>query len=175
MNKSEVYEWIKAIVIAVIIAIIIKAFVFDTTYVKGYSMYSTLHEGDRLFTNKIGYQFNSPKREDIVIFKAPDDPSKDYIKRVIGISGDTVEIREGRVFLNGNILNENYLGDKSYTDSYVENKWTVPKGHIFVLGDNRGKGASKDSRYFGFVNEDLIKGKAFFRYFPFDNRFGTLH
>lgn len=172
--KKEVYEWIKSIALAVVIAVLIKTFIFNTTYVLGSSMYPTLHERDRLFTNKIVYTFNTPKHEDIVVLKAPDNPEKDYIKRVIGIEGDLVEIKEGKVYLNGDLLREDYLEDDAYTYTYDQNAWKVPKGHVFVLGDNRHKSASKDSRYFGCIKVSTIKGKASFRYFPFDGRVGTL-
>ncbi|MFS8541409.1 MAG: signal peptidase I, partial [Tissierellales bacterium] len=91
-NNSEAIEWIKSILLAIIIAVFIKTFLFNTTYVLGNSMYPTLHERDRLFANKIPLYFSGPERGDIVILKAPDDPDKDYIKRVIAIGGDTVAI-----------------------------------------------------------------------------------
>lgn len=171
--KKEIKEWIKSIAIAVIIAFVIKMFIFDTTYVVGSSMYPTLHNEDRLFTNKIGYFIDAPKRGDIVIIKAPDDPQKDYIKRVVGISGDEVEVKNGHVYVNGKVSIENYTqkGIKTHGDIAIK----VPEGQIFVMGDNRELNASKDSRYFGTVSIDSIKGKAIFRYFPFDNRFGKLN
>ncbi|WP_425446127.1 signal peptidase I [Dethiothermospora halolimnae] len=175
MKKKEIFEWLKSIAIAVIIAVIIKAFVFNTTYVLGYSMYPTLHDKDRLFTNKIGYRFGEPDRGDIVVLKAPDDPEKDYIKRVIGIAGDRVEIYDGKVYLNGKILKEDYLTGDTYTNTYGRSHWKIPDGHVFVLGDNRSKGASKDSRHLGFIPVSSIKGKAIFRYFPFNDDFGNLY
>ncbi|RKD34752.1 signal peptidase I [Thermohalobacter berrensis] len=171
--KKEIYEWIKSIGLAVIIAILIKTFIFNSTYVLGSSMYPTLHEKDRLFTNKVVYFFNEPQRGDIVVLKAPDDPEKDYIKRVIAIEGDLIAIKNGKVYVNNKLLKEEYIREGSYT--YGNIKLKVPQGHVFVLGDNRERGASKDSRYFGPVPIDLIKGKASFRYFPFDNRFGFLY
>jgi len=173
--RKEVFEWLKSIAFAVIIAILIKTFLFNTTYVLGYSMYPTLHERDRLFTNKIIYKISSPKRGDIVVLKAPDDPTKDYIKRVIGIEGDTVEIIDGKVYVNGEQYIEDYISEDAYTYSYENSVWKVEKGYVFVLGDNRNKGASKDSRYLGLIPIDSIKGKAVYRYFPFDSRFGSLY
>lgn len=172
--KSETMEWVKSIFFAVIVAILIKTFIFNTTYVLGSSMYPTLHEKDRLFTNKISLYFSNPDRSDIVILKAPDNPSKDYIKRVIALAGDTVEIKDGKVYLNGEILEEDYIAENAYTHTYDEDTWLVPKGYVFVLGDNREEGASKDSRYFGCIPVESIKGKANFRYFPFGDRFGKL-
>lgn len=173
-SKKEVIEWVKSIALAVVIALIIKTFIFNTTYVLGNSMFPTLHERDRLFTNKISLYFSEPRRGDIVVLKAPDDPDKDYIKRVIGVGGDTVEIKDGKVYVNGKVLNEKYIVKGLYTHVYELNYWEVPDGYLFVLGDNREEGASKDSRYFGCIPVSSIKGKANFRYFPFDKRFGQL-
>ncbi|WP_077367997.1 signal peptidase I [Anaerosalibacter sp. Marseille-P3206] len=172
--KNEVVEWIKSIALAVVVAILIKTFIFNTTYVLGSSMYPTLFEKDRLFTNKVTLYFSEPNVGDIVVLKAPDNPNKDYIKRVIGLPGDTVEIIDGKVYLNGEVLDEYYLEEGAYTHTYDESKWVVPEDYVFVLGDNRGEGASKDSRYFGCIPISSIKGKANFRYFPFDSRFGVL-
>lgn len=173
-EKSESVEWVKSIVTAIIIAVIIKTFIFNTTYVLGNSMYPTLHEKDRLFANKISLYFSSPSKGDIVIIEAPDSPKKDYIKRVIGVAGDIVEIKSGEVYVNENLLEEDYIDKDSYTHIYEEGFWQVPQGSIFVLGDNRNQGASKDSRYFGYISEKSVKGVAGFRYFPFDNRFGKI-
>lgn len=170
--KSETLDWIKSIALAIIIALIIRTFIFNTTYVKGQSMEPTLSEGDRLFTNRIVYVVSEPKRNDIVILNAPDDPSKDYIKRVIAIEGDTIVIKDGKVYLNNKELTEKYLHEDAYT--YQDLELIVPEGEVFVLGDNRSKGASKDGRYFGTIPIKLIIGKANFRYYPFDSRFGTL-
>lgn len=172
--KKEAIEWIKSILLAIVIAVVIKTFIFNTTYVLGNSMYPTLHERDRLFANKIPLYFSGPDRGDIVVLEAPDAPNKDYIKRVIGIGGDTVAIIDGKVYLNGKILEEDYIEEDSYTHVYSENYWEIPEGYVFVLGDNREEGASKDSRYFGCIPLDSIKGIANFRYFPFNDRFGKI-
>ena len=172
--KSEVMEWIKSILLAVVIAVLIKTFIFNTTYVLGNSMYPTLHERDRLLANKIPLYFSGPKRGEIVVIKAPDAENKDYIKRVIGIGGDTVAIIDGKVYLNGRLLQEDYIEKGAYTHVYEDNYWEVPEGYIFVLGDNREEGASKDSGYFGCVPVENVKGIASFRYFPFDYRFGKI-
>lgn len=172
--KTEAIEWIKSILAAIVIAVLIKTFVFNTTYVLGNSMYPTLHERDRLFASKISLYFTGPSRGDVVVIEAPDDPDKDYIKRIIGIEGDLVEIIDGKVYLNNAVLEEPYLDKDAYTHAYDQTSWTVPKGHVFVLGDNRHEGASKDSRYFGCVSEDTVKGIAGFRYFPINGRFGKI-
>lgn len=173
-EKSDVMDWIKSISFAIIIAVFIKTFLFNSTYVLGNSMYPTLEEKDRLFSVKISLLFDGPKRGDIVIIEAPDNPKKDYIKRVIGVEGDLVEIIEGRVYLNKKLLQEDYIKEDSYTHIYNEDTWEVPQNRIFVLGDNREKDASKDSRSFGTVNVKSVKGITGFRYFPINDRFGSL-
>lgn len=173
-SKSEALEWIKSIAIAVVVAFFIKTFIFNSTYVLGNSMHPTLHEKDRLFAVKVPLYFSGPDRGDIVVLEAPDDPNKDYIKRIIGIGGDRVEIKNGRVYLNDQLLEEEYIEEDSYTHVYKIDTWTVPEGQVFVLGDNRNEGASKDSRYFGCVSLDLIKGITGFRYYPFNNGFGKI-
>ncbi len=172
--KNETIEWIKSIITAVVIAILIKTFIFNTTYVLGNSMFPTLHEKDRLFANKVSLYFSGPARGDIVVLEAPDEVKKDYIKRVIGIEGDIVEIKDGQVYLNGEVLEEAYLDDDAYTHIYDESYWEIPKDSLFVLGDNRNPGASKDSRVFGYVSASTIKGVTGFRYFPINDRFGKV-
>lgn len=169
--RHELLDWLRSIALAVVIALIIKTLIFNTTYVIGNSMYPTLHEKDRLITNKVLYLFSEPKRGDIIILKAPDDPKKDYIKRIIAIEGDNVKIEDGKVYVNNELLDEEYIekGIKTYHNVNL----VVPKGEVFVLGDNRRRGASKDSRYFGTIPVKNIKGKANFRYFPF-SKFGYL-
>ncbi|WMM23517.1 signal peptidase I [Tissierella sp. MB52-C2] len=173
--KNETIEWIKSIATAVVIAILIKTFIFNTTYVLGNSMYPTLHEKDRLFANKVSLYFHGPSRGDVIVLKAPDAPDKDYIKRVIGVAGDVVEIKDGEVYVNGDMLEESYISSDAYTHVYDDkNIWEVPEGSVFVLGDNRDEGASKDSRYFGCISTKSIKGITGFRYFPIDTRFGKI-
>ena len=171
--KKEIIEWTKCILVSVIIALLVKTFVFNSTKVVGSSMYPTLEENDRLFSNKVVYYIGEPEREDIVIIKAPDDPDKDYIKRVIGVAGDTVEVRDGLVYLNGEEIQEDYIEEGSFTETHIDDSWKVPDDYLFVLGDNRAPGASKDSRSFGIVEKKSVKGKASLRYFPFD-RISTL-
>lgn len=173
-EKDETMEWIKSIVAAIVIAVLIKTFIFNTTYVLGNSMFPTLHEKDRLFANKVTLFFSGPSRGDIVVLEAPDEVKKDYIKRIIAIEGDTVEIKDGKVYLNGEELEEPYIENELYTHTYDDSYWEVPEGGLFVLGDNREPGASKDSRVFGNVSADSIKGITGFRYFPINNRFGKV-
>lgn len=172
--KNEAVEWIKSIVIAVAVALFIKTFIFNSTYVLGNSMYPTLHEKDRLFALKLPLYFSGPDRGDIVVLEAPDDPNKDYIKRVIGIEGDKVQIKDGKVYLNDELLVEDYIEEGAYTSIYNIDTWIVPEGQVFVLGDNRDEGASKDSRYFGCIPLRLVKGITEFRYYPFNEGFGKI-
>lgn len=173
-EKSEAMEWVKSILAAIAIALIIKSFVFNTTYVLGNSMYPTLHEKDRLFAIKVPLYFHGPERGDVIVLEAPDSPGKDYIKRVVGISGDKIQILEGKVYVNEELIDEDYLEGDEYTHTYQENIWIVPEGDVFVLGDNRAEGASKDSRYFGTISLDKVKGVTEFRYYPIDDRFGRI-
>lgn len=173
-TKIEAKEWIRSILTAVVIAFLIKTFIFNTTYVLGNSMSPTLHEKDRLVAIKVPLYFSGPNRGDVVVLEAPDDASKDYIKRVIGIEGDRVEISNGKVYLNGEELYEDYIEESAYTHIYLESSWIVGEGEVFLLGDNRLEGASKDSRYFGCVKIETLKGITGFRYFPFDSRFGKI-
>lgn len=131
-------------------------------------MNPTLNENDKLFTNKIEYIISDPEKRDVVILKAPDNLKDDYVKRVVALEGDTVQITDGQVYVNGQKLEEDYIEKNSYTDAHDVNAWKVPKDYVFVLGDNREFRASKDSRSFGAIPEKLIKGKVSFRYFPFD-------
>lgn len=174
LEESELMEWIKSILIAVVIAVFIKTFIFNTTYVLGNSMHPTLHEKDRLFANKLSLYFSGPKRGDIVLLDAPDTEDKKYIKRVIGIEGDEIEIKDGLVYLNGSLLEEDYIEDGVYTHIYNEHMWRVPEDHIFVLGDNREAGASKDSRSFNSIPKNSLKGIAKFRFYPFGENFGII-
>lgn len=174
-SSGEVLEWIKSIAIAVVVAVLIKTFIFNSTYVLGNSMHPTLHEKDRLFAVKVPLYFAGPSRGDVVVIPAPDDKDKDYIKRIIGIEGDTIRIANGQVYLNGEILEEKYIDSGSYTQTYEFDTWEVPEGQVFVLGDNRADGASKDSRIFGTVPMGTIKGITGFRYFPIDDRFGKIN
>lgn len=173
--KAEALDWGKSILIAIIIGLFIKTFIFNTTYVDGNSMNPTLINGDRLVTAKIVYYLSEPEVGDIVVLNAPDKDNVDYIKRVMGIAGDNILIKDGVVYRNDKIVDEKYIGDIEYTyGEYFEGETiTIPEGQIFVVGDNRIRGASKDGRYFGPVDISLIKSKAVFRYYPF-KQFGGL-
>ena len=162
---EEIKDWVVSIVIAVVLAMIIRTFVVELYLVDGPSMRPTLQHAQRLVVNKFIYHFRAPEKGEVLIFRYPKDPSRDFIKRVIDVPGDTIEIKDGNVFVNGELQNEDYILSKCRGD-YP--KSTIPEGHIFVMGDNRNN--SEDSRFpdVGFVPFDLIKGKAMLVFWPLD-------
>lgn len=175
-QKNEVWEWIKALLIAVALAFVIRYFFFAPIVVDGYSMMPTLHDQDRMIVNKFSYQLGKPDRFDIIVFKAPE--GKDYIKRVIGLPGDTVEYKNDTLYINGEKYEEPYLENykegivggtltNSFTLEDVIDQKTVPEGHVFVLGDNRR--VSKDSRHIGPVSFDMILGETSLVYWPIED------
>lgn len=163
---EEIKDWVISIVIAVVLALFIRYFIVELYLVEGPSMQPTLISHERLVVNKFIYRFREPEKGEILVFRYPKDPSRDFIKRVIAVAGDTIEIKDGRVFVNQQLLNEPYILDKT-RGSYPLS--TVPEGHIFVMGDNRNN--SEDSRFrdVGFVPLDLIKGKAMMVFWPLGN------
>jgi len=174
--KSNKREWFETIFI-IIIMIVIKIFILDITYVSGQSMSPTIEDGDSLLLKKYESILNIEEynRGDIIVFESPLDKEgkpflkKMFVKRVIGLPGDKINISEGKVFVNNESIDEVYIENDSFTDSlYYGDNYIVPEGEIFVIGDNRGPGASNDSRSFASISLESIKGKAVFRIFPFD-------
>ena len=167
---EEIKDWIVSIAIAVVLAFFIRYFIVELYLVDGPSMRPTLQSAERLVVNKFIYRFRPPERGEILVFRYPRDPSRDFIKRVIAVPGDTIEIRDGRVYVNAALLNEPYILSKTRGNYPLA---TVPEGHIFVMGDNRNN--SEDSRFadVGFVPFDLIKGKAMLVFWPV-SQFKTL-
>lgn len=164
-----ILDWFKTIAIAIVIAGVIKWLFIDATRVSGSSMLNTLHQEDMLLVNKIGKRFHDFKRGNIVILKAPDYENRLYVKRIIGEPGDTVEIIDETVYVNGNPLKEEYTS-VDYTLPVTEaSEWHLTDDQYFVMGDNRLEGASNDSRAFGPVPKDQIVGHAFFRFYPFSD------
>lgn len=168
-DEDGVLEWIKSIVIALAIAALIKWLFFDATRVAGNSMLNTLHDGDMLFMNKIGKHFHDYERGDIVILNAPDYPNRLYVKRVVGVPGDTVTLKDEKVYLNGEELNEPYTSVDYTLQTSDTYEWYLLDNQYFLLGDNRAEGASNDSRNYGPVEKDEIVGHAFFRFYPFSD------
>ncbi|HNP89626.1 MAG: Signal peptidase IB [Microgenomates group bacterium ADurb.Bin219] len=171
---------IQTIVLALSVFIIIYLFLVQPHQVKGSSMYPNFHDGEFILTNKVSYRLGSPKRGDVIIFKAPaGEPCAEieceYIKRIIGLPGDRVKVQGGSVFINGSKLNESYLANGIYVSpgSYLlENlEKEIPENEYLALGDNRSQ--SRDGREFGPISKEDIIGKAWVRYWPF-NRFGAI-
>ncbi|MFC5404536.1 signal peptidase I [Cohnella soli] len=159
--RKELWDWTRALVVAAAIVLLLQAYVFQLSTVKKISMEPTLHENEWLFVNKISLEFGSVKRGDIVVLKDPSDgpEHKDYlVKRVIGMPGDTLEIRAGELYLNGELTVEPYTDVKIEDGDYGPT--TVSPGHYFVMGDNRHERASRDSRAFNEVPKSMIKGRA---------------
>ena len=163
---EEAKDWVISIVAAVVMALLIRTFIVELYIVDGPSMRPTLQHEERLVVNKFIYKLRNPEKGEILIFKYPRDTSRDFIKRVIAVGGDTIEIKEGRVYVNDQMLKEDYILEKTRTE-YP--KVTIPEGTVFVMGDNRNN--SDDSRFadVGFVPLDLIKGKAVVVFWPLDN------
>ncbi|WP_053956580.1 signal peptidase I [Inediibacterium massiliense] len=166
--KKEILEWIKTIVVSVVIALVITTFI-RPTLVKGESMYPTLHEYDYLIINKIPYMMHNPEKGDIVVFQShlltEDGKEKDLIKRVIGVEGDQIKVKDGDVFVNGQKLDESYInGD--YTSGEIDMK--VPKDMVFVMGDNRLNSLDSRDESVGPVDIHTIRGKVLVRLYPFN-------
>ncbi len=157
----EVKEWTRCIVLAVIIAVFIRLFLFEVFLVEGSSMYPTLQNHERLIVNKATYFFNEPGKGDIIVFKF--SPQRDFIKRVIAVEGDVVEISDGRLFVNDILLDEPYL-ENYYMTNF--GPVTIPEGHIFVLGDNRGNSMDSRDPAVGYVSVERVKGKAVVVFWP---------
>lgn len=188
----ETLKWIFVVIISIIIALVLRAFVFEWVVVQGPSMENTLYNQQVLFVNKMRYNFGPPKRGEIVIFEVtegsidyipvlkdipivssllPPKDEIDYIKRIIGLPGDDIDIISGSVYVNGIKHKETYAKGSTEEKSF-ELPCTVPENKVFVMGDNRVN--SNDSRQFGFVDIDKIKGKAALRIRPL-KEFGSIY
>jgi signal peptidase I len=159
---------IQVIIFAVSIFLFVYLLILQPHKINGESMESNFHNGEYILTEKVTYDFNKPKRGDVIVFKAPPDGHDEYIKRIIGLPGDTVKIENCKVYLNGTALLENYLpanlctGPGTFATEGAT--LTVPADNYFVLGDNRPH--SLDGRYFGFIGKDKFTGKAWIIYWP---------
>lgn len=161
---SEAFSLFKIVAFAAIFALIFTNFIVINAEVPSGSMRDTIWEGDRLFGFRLAYKFSDPKRGDIIIFKFPDDESQNYVKRIIGLPNDIVQIKGGRVYINGEELDEPYIKDYIFDDGETYT-YIVPEGCYFMLGDNRNN--SKDSRYWvnTFVKKEKIIAKVMIRYY----------
>lgn len=179
--KSEIKEWGESIIIALILALIIRTFLFQAFKIPSGSMIPTFEIGDRIFVNKMVYGakvpftglrlpgIGAPKRGDIIVFVSPETPDKDFIKRLIAVEGETVQIKDGNIYINGKMIES----PMSIRSNYYYNRGsygkegepiTVPKGYYYGLGDNSAN--SRDSRYWGFIPKKNLIGKAVLVYWP---------
>ncbi len=157
--------WLRDLVVSLAISAFIIIFLYQPVKVEGTSMMPSLDDQERIFVNKYVYRLEPIQRGDIVVFRYPRDPSKSFIKRVIGLAGDHIRIDSGEVFVNGEALEEDYV-PAAYADQRSYSETVVPPNSYFVLGDHRTM--SNDSRDFGPVNVGYIYGKAVFGYWPMD-------
>ncbi len=158
---TEIFSWVKIVIGAVIVAFLLSNFVIINAKVPSGSMISTINKGNKVIGFRLAYVFADPKRGDIVIFDAPKE-DKIYIKRLIGLPGDTIVIKDNTLYINGELIEEDYVDE--WTNSPGTTTYEVPKGEYFMMGDNRNHSA--DSREWGFVKRDAILAKAIFRYYP---------
>lgn len=171
-----VFELLKIVLISLVIIIPVRYFLIQPFYVKGASMEPNFHDKEYLIVDEISYRLNNPKRGDIIVFRYPRNPQEYFIKRLIGLPGEKIQIRDGGVYITnsehpeGFKLEEDYLGDGVKTYGFSEDVTTLGADEIYVLGDNRN--ASKDSRTFGPVNKSFLIGRVLFRGYPFD-KIGT--
>ena len=167
---SFCWETLKMVIISLAIVLPIRYFLVQPFYVKGASMEPNFHDSEYLIIDEISYRFHQPERGDIVVFRYPNDPTEYFIKRVIGLPGETVEIKEGAVYIfnqanpDGLKLPESYLPEGLQTYAYAVERVSVGPDEYYVLGDNRL--ASKDSRSFGAVNKSFIVGRVMLRGLP---------
>jgi len=168
--RSELRTWMRDLLIALGLALAIVVFLYQPVKVEGTSMAPLLDDQERIFINKFVYHLGPVERGDVVVFWYPLDQTKSFIKRVVGLAGETLEIRQGRVFINGRLLEEPYLSAQQL-DRASYGPTRIPEGHYFLLGDHRS--SSNDSRVFGPVAERFIYGKAVFSYWPV-SRLGSI-
>jgi len=166
-------SWLRDLALSVLIALVVILFLYQPVKVEGTSMMPALVDQERIFINKFAYRFgiSDVQRGDTVVFYFPGDITKSYIKRVIGIPGDTVEIRRGTVMVNSHEVTEPYVPEQ-YRDRLSLDRMTIPQGEYFVMGDHRS--ASNDSRSWGTVPRGYIYGRAVFVYWPLD-RLGSVN
>lgn len=168
--KRELWNWLRDLSIALLLAMFIVVFVYQPVKVEGTSMLPALTDQERIFINKFVYHFEPIHRGDVVVFWYPLDTSKSFIKRVIGLPGETVEIRGGHVYVDGREVREPYILPR-YLDDSSYPPVRVPPDEYYVMGDHRD--SSNDSRVFGPVPQRYIYGKAVFAYWPM-TRFGSI-
>ncbi|QDP39752.1 signal peptidase I [Radiobacillus deserti] len=172
MNKRRLWKIARTVLVGVVLAAVLRSFLFASYVVDGKSMEPTLYDGNLLMVNKVVYDWKDIDRFDVIIFHA--NKEEDYVKRVIGLPGDQIEYKHDQLYVNGEKIEEHYLDSfkkeangiltEDFTLEGITGKQEVPEGHLFVMGDNRRK--SLDSRSFGFVSKDTVVGKVDIRYWP---------
>lgn len=169
-EKSWLREFLEVVVVSLVLAMLIKTFIVGNFWIPSQSMVPTIEINDKVIVTVFSYWFDGPERGDIVVFKYPLDTKKDYIKRCIGLPGETVEFRDSKLYIDGELVSENYLPEGLEFQDY--GPVVVPENQYFMCGDNRNDSA--DSRVWGFLDQKLIIGKAQCIYWPFD-RAGSLY
>ncbi len=159
---SLVLEVVVIVVAAFAIAMLVQAFLLKPFTIHQISMRTTLEEGDRILLSRLTYHFRDPQSGDVIVFQSPVNQEEDLVKRVVAVAGDTVEIKDGRLYVNGVTQEEPYVLESPFEGPDLET--TIPSGQVFVMGDNRNN--SGDSRLFGPIDVDSIIGKAFVVYWP---------
>ncbi|MCQ9208149.1 MAG: signal peptidase I [Omnitrophica bacterium] len=168
-TKKLIREYVESLLIAAVLALIIRTFIVTPFKIPTSSMEPTLMPGDKIFVNRFIYRFGLPKRGDVVVFRYPENPRRDFIKRLVAFGAETIEIADGKLMINGEVVDDpeifqelEYYNRGAYgaEDAQI----TIPKDCYFVLGDNSG--SSRDSRYWGFVPRKFLLGKAFVIWWP---------
>ncbi|QAS51664.1 signal peptidase I [Halobacillus litoralis] len=172
--KKKYRRAIRTIVLALLLAFVFRSYLFASYIVDGESMEPTLYDGNLLMVNKAVYDWQDINRQQVIVFHA--NEREDYVKRVIGVGGDEIKVKNDQLYINGKLMDESYLDPlrpndglpftEDFTLEEVTGESTVPEGHLFVMGDNRRD--SLDSRYFGFVPVESVVGKVDVRYWPFN-------
>ncbi len=165
--KKETCDWLKSFIWAIVIALVVRIFFVGNFKIPTSSMVPTLQVGDRLLSNSVVYRFRAPRRGEVVIFKYPEDPARDFVKRLVGLPGEALMIREGEIYIDGEAVENRRINSRYYYSDGVYGigrQVEIPQGGYYVLGDNSIN--SKDSRYWGFVPENYMGGKAVFIYWP---------
>jgi len=163
---KQMFLWVKVILVGVVIAVILNHFVFATSAVEGDSMSPTIEHGERVVLNKVIYMFNQPERGEVIIIERP---HKNYIKRIVALPGDTIEVEDHTLYINEQAYNETYLTTESIDNTADFGPVVIPDNNYFVMGDNRA--ISQDSRNgLGFIKKDDIIGRSEYIYYPLEDR-----
>ncbi|MDN5346623.1 MAG: signal peptidase [Clostridia bacterium] len=164
-KSSTLVDILQSVTVAAILAFLIRTFLFTPFYIPSKSMEPTLYPNDRIIVNRLAYRWHEPERGDVIVFRYPLDPQRDYIKRIVALGGEEIEARGGHLYVNGRRLNEDYLPKGVVLEDFGPVK--VPEGSYFMMGDNRKYSA--DSRVWGALERKYILGKALLVFWPPDH------